>query len=188
MLKAFKYRIYPNQFQKQKFAEHFGCARFVYNWALNKKETFYKKTKKNLSKRMLQDQLVALKKEQLWLTDVNSQTLLASLFNLDTAFTKFFKRSAKYPRFKKRYAGKQSYQCPQHVQVNFANNMVNLPKIKNIKAKLHREFEGRIKTCTISRIATNNYYISILVENGKKEPAPAYIEKEKKMGLDLGIK
>lgn len=34
MLKAYKYRIYPNQQQAVAFEQHFGCVRFVYNWAL----------------------------------------------------------------------------------------------------------------------------------------------------------
>ena len=31
MLKAYKYRIYPNNEQKIQIAKTFGCCRFVYN-------------------------------------------------------------------------------------------------------------------------------------------------------------
>lgn len=35
MLKAYKYRIYPNSEQQALLIEkHFGCSRFVFNWAL----------------------------------------------------------------------------------------------------------------------------------------------------------
>lgn len=91
-MRAFKYRIYPNAEQKVFIAKHFGCSRHVYNWALSEKDKHYKETGKSLSKRQLQDRLVASKKDDKeWLTDVNSQSLLASLANLDTAFTNFFR-------------------------------------------------------------------------------------------------
>ncbi len=34
MLRAYKYRIYPTKSQKEMFAKHFGCVRFVYNYFL----------------------------------------------------------------------------------------------------------------------------------------------------------
>ena len=61
MLRVYKYRIYPNDAQKQQLAHHFGCARWVYNWALATTKNHYEKTKKQLSRRELQDALVALK-------------------------------------------------------------------------------------------------------------------------------
>ena len=189
-LKAYKYRLYPNANQISLLNQHFGCARFVYNWALDKKTKAYKDNKINLSRRELQDSLVKLKKEPdtKWLSEVNSQTLLASLLNLDTAFKNFFKKNSKFPRFKKKYNGHQSFQCPQHVTVNFLNNTVNLPKIKNIKIKLHREFSGKIKTCTISKTPTNKFYISILVDNNETIPIPTTIEPNHTIGIDFGIK
>ena len=61
MLKAYKYRIYPNTSQRQQLAHHFGCVRWVYNWALDATKKHYEQTKKQLSRRELQDRLVALK-------------------------------------------------------------------------------------------------------------------------------
>ena len=121
--------------------KHFGCSRHIYNWALSEKEAHYKETGKSLSRRDLQDKLVASKKaDKPWLKEVNSQSLLASLANLDKAFSNFFKGLAKFPRFKKKYAGWQSYQCPQHVSVGFDSGAVSLPRIKDIKAKLAPTF------------------------------------------------
>ena len=61
--RAFKYRIYPNTEQKVLIAKHFGCSRHVYNWALSEKDKHYKETGKSLSRRRLQDRLVASKKD-----------------------------------------------------------------------------------------------------------------------------
>ena len=190
MLKAYKYRIYPNTEQENRFNQHFGCARWVYNWALNRKQEHYKKTKKSKSKRELQDELVHLKKTEdyKWLNDVNSQTLLSSLLHLHTAFTNFFHKRAKFPKFKKKYSARQKYQCPQHVVIDFENELIHLPKIKNVKAKLHRNFSGKIKTCTIERTVTNKYFVSVLVETLAKEPIKSTAEPELTIGIDLGVK
>ena len=41
MLKAYKYRIYPNSEQALAFEQHFGCVRFVFNWALALQNRYY---------------------------------------------------------------------------------------------------------------------------------------------------
>jgi len=188
--KAYQYRIYPNKEQRELLAQHFGCARWVYNWGLAKKKQYYEEHQKSISKRHLQDELVALKKteDKKWLNEVNSQTLLAALVNLDKAFKNFFSKKHKFPKFKKKYSGHQSYQCPQHVTVDFTNSVIDLPKIKQIKAKFHREFVGKIKTCTIKKTATDKYYISILVETENCIPISTTVEPEYTVGIDFGIK
>ena len=158
-MRAYKYRIYPNAEQKVLIAKHFGCSRHIYNRALSEKDKHYKVTGKSLPKRQLQDRLVASKKDDKeWLSEVNSQSLLASLANLDTAFSNFFQGRAKFPKFKSKYSGWQSFQCPQHVTVDFERNAINLPKLKGIKAKLHRPFSGKVKTVTIKRSPSGKYF------------------------------
>ncbi|WP_077451091.1 RNA-guided endonuclease TnpB family protein, partial [Psychrobacter piechaudii] len=66
--------------------------------------------------------------------------------------------------------------------------VINLPKIKGIKTVFSREFEGRVKTVTISKIATGKYYASILVENNEVVPTPTTIEPSLTVGIDLGIR
>ncbi|WP_263080567.1 transposase [Endozoicomonas sp. Mp262] len=187
-MRAYKYRLYPNQEQRVLIEKHFGCSRHVYNWALSEKEAHYKETGKSLSKRDLQDKLVSSKKtDKPWLKEVNSQSLLASLANLDKAFSNFFKGLAKFPRFKKKYAGWQSYQCPQHVSISFDSGTVSLPKIKGIKAKLHRPFSGKVKTVTIKRSPSGKYFASVLVDDDISDPVPTVIEPENTVGLDVGL-
>lgn len=189
MLKAYKYRIYPNNEQRQMIEMHFGHRRHVYNWALAQKEQYYRETGKNLSKRQLQDRLVARKKEEEWLSEVNSQTLLAALDTLHTAFLNFFKGRSRFPCYKKKYCNYQSFQCPQHVKLDEEEGLVSLPKIRGIKIKLHRYFVGKIKTCTVSKTPSNKYYISILVDDGQELPAETdKITESKTVGIDLGLK
>ena len=189
MLKAYKYRIYPNREQQVLIERHFGCSRFVFNWALALQKRYYAMFGKSLSRTKIQSHLVKKKKKArfAWLSEVNSQSLLNALLNVHTAFTNFFKGQAKFPRFKSKKIPQRSYQCPQHCTVNFAQGMINLPKIKGIKAVFSREFEGRIKTVTISKTATGKYYASILVENNEVAPTPTTIEPSLTVGIDLGI-
>ena len=93
MLKAYKYRIYPNVPQRQQLAHHFKCVRWVYNWALDATKKHYEQTKKQLSRRELQDRLVTLKhtEEHAWLKEVNSQSLQGALLHLHKAYKNFFK-------------------------------------------------------------------------------------------------
>lgn len=189
MLKAYKYRIYPNLEQQMLIEKHFGCSRFVYNWALALQKRYYAMFGKSLSRTQIQSQLVKKKKtgKFAWLNEVNSQSLLNALLNVYTAFTNFFKGRAKFPRFKSKKIPQRSYQCPQHCTANFEQGVINLPKIKSIKTVFSREFEGRVKTVTISKTATDKYYASILVENNEVVPTPTTIEPSLIVGIDLGI-
>lgn len=189
MLKAYKYRIYPNQKQAIAFEQHFGCVRFVYNWALALQNRYYKIFGKSLSRTKIQSQLVKKKKagKFAWLNEVNSQSLLNALLNVHTAFTNFFKGRAKFPRFKSKKIPQRSYQCPQHCTINFEQGIINLPKIKSIKTVFSREFVGNIKTVTITKTATGKYHASILVENNEVVPTPTTIDPNLTVGIDLGI-
>ena len=189
MYKAYKYRIYPNLEQRMLIEQHFGCVRFVYNWALALQKRYYKMFGKGLSRIQIQSQLVKKKKtgKFTWLNDVNSQSLLNALLNVHTAYTNFFKGRAKFPRFKSKKITQRSYQCPQHCTVDFDKNIINLPKLKGIKTVFSRKFVGRVKTVTISKTATGKYYASILVENNEVVPTPTTIEPSLTVGIDLGI-
>ncbi|WP_272682409.1 IS200/IS605 family element RNA-guided endonuclease TnpB [Providencia sp. PROV120] len=188
-MKAYKYRIYPNGEQKVLIEKHFGCARFTYNWALALQQKYYDEHKKSLSRKEIQDQFVALKKQEQfsWLNEVNSQSLLSGLLHVYTAFGNFFKGRAKFPKFKSKKIPQRSYQCPQHCNVDFEKGTLNLPKLKGIKTVFSREFDGKIKTVTISKTATGKYYASILVETNQTKVSPCPIEADKTMGIDLGL-
>ena len=185
--KSYKYRIYPNHNQQEVLEKHFDCVRFVYNWGLEKKIKAYQKNKKKISCFDLIRELTKLKKKKefQWLNEVNSQSLQMSLRNLDNAFTAFFRKNNRFPRFKSRKQNKNSFQVPQNLKVE---NRLNIPKIPNIKIKLSRKIKGKIKTAAVSRTPTNRYFISILVEQDKQLPKKPKINEKTTIGIDLGIK
>lgn len=190
MFKAYKYRLYPNESQKTAIAQHLGCSRWVYNYALNKKVKAYEIEGKTLSRFDLQKDLPVLKKEEntAWLSEVNSQTLQASLEHLDNAFRKFFKKTGGFPKFKSKKDNRQSFQVPASGKVDPQKQTLSVPKIKDIPVVLHRKFEGTIKTITISKTPTDKYFASVLVEIEESEKPKQAIKESTTIGIDTGIK
>ena len=186
MFRAYKYRLYPSELQKELIAKHIGSSRFVYNLALETKNTAYLGSKHNFSPFDLIKQLPELKKECEWLKEVNSQSLQQSIQNMDIAFKKFFK-GAGFPKFKSKHRGKQSFSIPQNVIVE--NNLMIIPKFKEgINIVLHREIKGTIKSATISVTPTGKYFVSILVDTNTEILTKTPIIENKTIGIDLGIK
>lgn len=191
ILMSYKYRVYPTKEQRVLLSKHFGCSRWIYNYALDKKIKAYQTTKESLSRFTIQRDLPILKKseETIWLKEVNSQSLQASLENLDKAFTHFFKEKKGFPKFKSKHNNRQSFSVPQNGIVDFETNTISIPKFKKpIKCKLHRKFKGNSKTVTISKTPTGKYFISVLVEVNEELAKLKPIDENKAVGIDLGIK
>ena len=187
MLKSYKYRIYPNQEQKELLVNIFGQIRFVYNLGLETKISAYTGNKKHIDLFDLTKQIAKLKNTECeWLKESPSQALQMSLRNLDNAYTNFF-RGAGFPKFKNKYT-KQSFQLPQGIWLSNNNKQIFIPKLKFTDIDLHREFKGVIKTVTVSKTTTNKYYVSILVDNKKELLKKKPIKLETTVGIDLGIK
>ncbi|NET67448.1 MAG: IS200/IS605 family element transposase accessory protein TnpB [Moorea sp. SIO1G6] len=200
--KAVKVRIYPTQEQVQVLAQHFGCARWWWNYALNQCIETYKETGFGLKQSALNSMLPKLKKqkETEWLKDCYSQVLQSVSLNLSRAYQNFFEGRAKYPRFKS-YHHRQSIQYPQNVKQ--VGDCLKFPgKLGIVKAVIHRPLDGEFKTVTVSKTPSGKYYASVLMEyegdgvkllknggaldlgefNSPRSSAPKVI------GIDLGIK
>ena len=188
MLKAYKYRIYPDKEQKVQIAKTFGCCRFVYNQTLAYRKETYEKEKKYISKTSCNNYCNReLKKKYEWLKEVDKFALTNAVYNMDYAYQKFFKGHAGYPKFKNKHSNHKSYTTNftnVNIVVDFEDGKIKLPKLKKVKAKIHREFVGQIKSATISQVPSGKYYISVLVETGHMELPHT----KQETGLDLGIK
>jgi len=183
--KAVKVRLYPTPEQQVLLSQHFGCARWWWNFALNKSIETYKETGKSLGQSALNAFLPKLKKaeETVWLSECYSQVLQAATLNLTTAYKNFFAGRARFPRYKSKH-GKQSIQYPQNVKV--LDGFVQFPgKVGKVKAKLHRDIEGAIKTVTVSLDPSGKYFASILTETEGENPTVS--TDGKVIGIDLGL-
>jgi len=187
MLKAYKYRIFPNKEQQNSMSKIFGQVRFVYNLGLETKISAYAGNKVNVNYFSLNKQITELKKELVWLKETPSQALQMSIRNLDNAYHAFF-RGAGFPKFKNKH-GKQSFSLPQGIRLSEDNKEIFIPKLKWVGIDLHRELgKGDIKTVTVSKTVTNKYFVSILVDTKQELPKKRPIIEETTVGIDLGIK
>lgn len=92
MLKAYRYRIYPNRQQEEQIQKTFGCCRFVYNQCLDYRQRKYKEEKESMNKTSCNNYCnQILKKEYEWLKEVDKFALTNSIYNMDSAYQRFFK-------------------------------------------------------------------------------------------------
>ncbi|WP_333276984.1 MULTISPECIES: RNA-guided endonuclease InsQ/TnpB family protein [unclassified Microcoleus] len=182
MYQSVKARIYPTDAQSEKLSQFFGCARWWWNRALNETTTTYAKTGKGVSREGLNALLSALKKEFPWLGECHSQVLQSVTLNLSKSFINFFEKRAKFPNFKSKH-GKQAIQYPQGTK--FVDNLIYLPKLGWVKISLHRPLDGEVKTVTISKNPSGQYFAAILTEQEGEYPTPS--SEGNAIGIDLGI-
>ncbi len=179
-------RLYPTIEQQEVLSQHFGCARWWWNHALNLCIETYKATGKGLNQSALNTFLPKLKKQEetQWLSECYSQVLQATTLNLVTAYKNFFDGRAKYPRFKAK-KNKQSIQYPQSVKV--IDGCLKFPgRVGVVKAKIHRPIKGTIKTVTVSMTPSGKYHASVLMEI---EGGSSVSSTDGKVaGIDLGLK
>jgi putative transposase len=185
--RAYQYRIYPTDEQKKNLAQTFGCARFVYNWALRLRSDAYYQEQKRLSYGDTSALLTQLKgqPEYAWLNEVASVPLRQSLRHLDRAFRNFFAGRTSYPAFKKRHGP----QAASYVGTAFKWDGRQLTLAK-MDVPLDIVWSRPLPkgctptTVTITKDTANRYFVSILVEEDIKPLAVV----NRQIGLDLGLK
>ena len=193
MLKAYKYKLIPNQEQQETLSKHFGCVRFVYNWGLNRKIETHKECGKSISCFQLGRELTLLKqqKEFEWLNECSTVSLQQSLRNLDAAFSNFFKKNAKYPKFKSKKCSRDSVKFIENVHFDFINWTVKLPKIGKVdlcKNRIFNQSTCKQGTTTVSRDHCGTYWCVVTVDDLQDMPSKSEISKDNSVGIDLGIK
>lgn len=188
MLAVTKVRIYPTPEQAEFLNRQFGAMRFVHNKVLHIISSQYKRHGLKLkAKKDLKPLLAVAKKSRKyhWLKNFYLIALQQACINLDKAFQSFFdpKLPARYPKFKRKHGKQSSYHC---MSVSAGENWKKLPKMKPIKARVHRELGGKLKSVTLSRTVTGKYYASLLVEDGLQTPAPLH-SVDTVLGINMGL-
>lgn len=162
MEKAYRYRIYPNEEQKNFISRTFGCCRFVYNYYLDKRVLEYQENGVTLTYQECSADMKYLKETYEWLKEADSISLQTTLKNLDRAFQKFFKAHTGFPKFKSRKNHRQSYTTKMtNGNIRIGEGKIKLPKLGWIKACLSRIPEGRILNATVTQEPSGKYYVSL---------------------------
>ena len=191
--RAYKFRLYPTGEQRILIHKTFGCSRFVYNYYLN-----YQKENGVCKSFDLCKDLKELENNHEYLKEVDSCSLRCSIFDLEDGFNNFFAKRSGYPKFKSKFA-RQSYRTScvrgtykdkeySNIKVDLLSRNIKLPKLGKVKIRGFRDkdkIEGKILNATISRDATNKYYVSVVVVEDIliEKVTPTNI-----VGIDLGIK
>ena len=105
MKRAYKYRIYPNDEQKEYFDKCFEIMRFIWNFCLDRKKQVYEDTKEDISAHfVISKEITKLKKEDKYsfLNLPPARALGQVYIDLDTAYKRFFQKISKFPNYKKR--------------------------------------------------------------------------------------
>ena len=192
--RTYRYRLYPNEAQKAELACTFGCSRWVYNWALEKKTKAYYQNEESLSFTDLSGRLTSKKKEEEteWLQEVSAVTLQQSLRNLSQAFTNFFEGRAEYPSFK----SKKSDQTARYVGTAFnireqnGKRKLRLSKMPGlIRVRWSRELPSEPSSCTVTKNAAGQYHVCFVCTE-EIQTLPRINGEDgdfRFVGIDLGI-
>lgn len=199
MLKAFKYRLIPDNEQVFKLAQAFGCARFLYNnllsWWINEYETAHKEMRY-----MEHLPLVSFfKKDNSFLKDVDSLVLMNARRNFEHAIKNFLSskkgqrkdKKVGFPTFKKKGIKDtcQTNNVNNAIRIDYEKGCIKLPKLKWVKCILHREIpaEGKIVACTMTKGKDNKYHVSVLVDLPERKVSPKTNDNLKVIGIDMSL-
>jgi putative transposase len=186
--KVYRFRMRPTKAQEAALYRMAGALRFVYNWALDRRKSYYAEHGKGISARELSSELTAIKGEPdtHWLKEADSQMLQQALKDVNRAFDAFFEKRSRFPRYRCRKAGHFTFRIPQRVKVK--EGKVYIPKVGWVRIRQSRAVEGTTKSATFKRDACGHWYVALTTEfeipaASLKAPAPA-----KPVGVDLGLK
>lgn len=187
MIKAIKIRLKPTRDQEELMFKSTGIARFTYNWGLNKANELYEKGIKFNKATIKKEFNNTIKKdgEFKWLKEVSGQ-VTAQVFNdLNEAFSSFFKKRSKYPRFKTKKKSKKSFYV-RHDAVKFADGKVNLEKIGNVEYTTNYDVPNLDKYNNPRCSFDGRYwYLTLGFEHNENQ---VELNKDLSIGIDLGIK
>ena len=200
MLKAIKIRLYPNSDQEDYIANLLGSYRKVYNLALNYKKEAYDNDKTNINLKELGKEFHnnwTKSDEYFYLKEHNTKVLKQAIINMLDSYKRFFVNKTGFPKFKSKHNTKQSCRFPINAiskKNNYESNKLTLTKqLKNIKFRTSDRYKRYltkyklgIKSATLTRTKSGNYYLSILVDGDLTKTLPK--PNNDIIGLDLGIK
>ena len=207
MNKAYKFRIYPNEAQRQFFCINFRATRFIWNKMLYDRIESYKESGKGILRTP-----ASYKAEYPWLKEADSLALANVQLDLQGAYREFFKEKKhhytektiakakrqnreltfydyeKHPKYKsKKVANRHSYTTNnQDGTISAIDKHLRLPKIGLVRCKFHRQIPSGciIKSATISMSSAGKYYVAILV-NLEIDIQP--VIPETSVGLDFSM-
>ncbi|MGW3976298.1 RNA-guided endonuclease InsQ/TnpB family protein [Streptomyces mirabilis] len=186
--RAFKYRFCPTDAQAAELSRTFGCVRKVYNMALAARTEAWATRQERVNYNQTSAMLTAWKKtrELAYLNEVSSVPLQQALRHLQTAFTHFFGKRTKYPRFKSRKKSRKSAEYTNSA-FRFRDGELRLAKMSEpLRIVWSRPLPEGVSpsTVTVSQDAAGRWFVSMLCDDPGVKPLPA---RGNAVGIDAGL-
>ena len=197
MIKSIKVRLHPNNKQLTRLFQYASCARFAYNWAIDRGQENHKLGNKFLSDNELRKEFTQLKKQEnyKWLNKISNNVTKQAIKDACNSYKRFFKGQSKYPKFKNKKNSKQSF-YQDSVAIKFTDTHVKIEGFATSRKKNKQKLNW-IKLCEKGRIPTNckymnprftydglHWYISVSVDVEDDTSIPT----NEGIGIDLGLK
>ena len=202
VLKAFKFRCFPNKAQQTLIRKTFGCSRLIFNQLLaeqKEKERYWTIVNEMVQSGQLPqnnwvsgffnkveniNKLPQMKKEFSFLKEVDSIALQSAVENLADSYDRFYKKQTKQPKFKSKKNPVQSYttKCVNN-NIRIEGNTIRLPKLGTVRFAKSREVSGVIKRVVIRQNAAGKFFVSVLTE-AEVKPLP---KTGRAVGIDMGL-
>jgi len=179
---TYQFKLYPTKKQIKILESQLEICRLLYNKSLEYKIKEYKDNKKIITLFTLNKLLPIWKQENQQFKQVYAQCLQEVQHRLDEAYSHFFAKNNKFPRFK----AKNRYRSITYKQNGFQllKNSIKVSKIGTIKCNFTQDIIGNIKRITIVRHSDGYCYASITTDHTKIINTPIT---NKVVGVDLGI-
>jgi len=186
---SYKYRLYPTKKQAKIIANHLEICRQIYNKTLEVKINAYKEAKINLTLFTLNRMLTFWKQENPLFKEPYAQVAQKTQEQVDCAFSLFFAKHSKYPRFK----GSGRLRSLKYTQLGYKINgglkigkgHIDFSKIGNIKCKFHKLLLGKVKSLSIIKNSSNKFFVCITTDSSVNKKIK---KTHKTIGVDLGIR
>lgn len=184
MIKTYTYKILPNKRVERNYNAWAGVCRYVYNIAKEVKEEAYKNGLK-LSNYDLQKQMTEAKSENIWLFDVHSNTLIATLDQLDSGYKKFFSDLKKGIKTSKpKWMSKKRQNSIPFKSIKIKDSSFVLPKFGKVRVFKFKEPKGELRTARIIK-EVDGLYLKVVVKTQETEHKR---ENQSICAIDMGIK
>jgi putative transposase len=180
--KVYKFRMEPTELEARELERTASVARYIYNWGLARCQQYYQQHGRGKPWAELSAELTQLKQTELWLYDFDSQMLQQALADLRRAYINFFERRAKFPKFKKKRAARQSFRIPQRVRIE--NGWVSVPAIGRIRIRQSQAIELPTRSATFQRTATGRWFVTVVVKF-EMPSAKVPIREDQAVGFDM---
>lgn len=185
IIRALKMRIYPDDVQKAKIDSTIDSCRFIYNHMLARNRKVYDRRNKHLSYTEMQNLLPVMKNYLPWLKEADSQALQHACRQISTAYDRFFKHKARFPKFHSKRTARQSYTTTNKATIDYSpsEKRVKLPVLGWMSCSDSRVLKNHtFKYATVSR-QNEKYYVSITYSI-EKNIVPVPVSESQALGLD----